>query len=145
MTDFLIGALKIGFLALLWLFILFVVITIKTDLFGQKVKTEKKTKSRFSRQRPNKLIITSGAQKGEAFQLQSELHIGRNFDCQVTLQDDYASGKHARIYLANNDVILADLGSTNGTFLNEERITIPTPITDRDIIRIGHTTMRVEA
>lgn len=144
MTDFLIGALKIGFLALLWLFILFVAITIKTDLFGQKVKTEKKTRSRFRRQRPNKLIITSGTQNGQIFLLESELYIGRNNNCHVNLQDDYASGKHARIYLTDNDVILADLGSTNGTFLNEERIAIPTPITDRDIIRIGHTTMRVE-
>ena len=72
------------------------------------------------------------------------LKIGRSDDCQLILDDDYVSTRHARIYAVDSGFLVEDLGSTNGTFLNDVRITAPTPFTLSDTLRIGRTQMVVE-
>ena len=73
------------------------------------------------------------------------LKIGRSSDCQLILDDDYVSTRHARIYRTEAGYLIEDLGSTNGTYLNDERLSAPAPFTPSDTLRIGRTLLKVEA
>jgi pSer/pThr/pTyr-binding forkhead associated (FHA) protein len=50
------------------------------------------------------------------------LLIGRNFGCDLQLEDEFVSARHSRIYFENGNVFIEDLGSTNGTFVNSEQV-----------------------
>lgn len=68
---------------------------------------------------------------------------GRATDATVALSDQYVSERHARVYQRDGEWLVADLGSTNGTFLNQERVTTPTPISAGDQLGIGETVVQV--
>ena len=70
--------------------------------------------------------------------------IGRGADCQLILDDDYVSTRHARVVGGEDGIYVEDLGSTNGTYVNGQRITAPTMITLADTVRIGKTIMKLE-
>lgn len=158
MSELLVLGLKLAFLALLWLFVLFAGAIIRTDLFGHKVRpadaaaasgfsaqpAKKQRKARRGRRRPTKLRITKGKQAGLVMNLGDLLKIGRTADCQLVLDDDYVSSRHARIYATDQGYMVDDLGSTNGTYLNDQRLTAPTPFGLGDTLRIGRTLMIVE-
>jgi pSer/pThr/pTyr-binding forkhead associated (FHA) protein len=58
-------------------------------------------------------------------------------DVEIVLEDPFASTRHARIERQGGAVVLEDLGSTNGTYLNEELLTGPQPLHRGDRVRIG--------
>jgi pSer/pThr/pTyr-binding forkhead associated (FHA) protein len=66
-----------------------------------------------------------------------EIIIGRDTSCELTLSDDTVSARHARLSFHHKQWWLEDLHSTNGTFLNEERVTTPTVVISGDEIRCG--------
>ena len=70
--------------------------------------------------------------------------IGRGADCQIILYDDYVSTRHARVIAGPNGIYAEDLGSTNGTYVNGQRITAPTTIGLADTLRIGKTILKLE-
>lgn len=153
MTELLVLGLKLAFLALLWLFVLFAGNIIRTDLFGRAVPADqvptalpKPTQAAPRRQRrlPRTLRITQGRQAGLTLPLEDVVRIGRSPDAQLVLEDDYVSTRHARIYRTPEGYVVEDLGSTNGTYLNNTRLTGPTPFTTSDTLRIGRTLMIVE-
>lgn len=63
--------------------------------------------------------------------------IGRDPACECFLNNETVSSKHARLYFRLNQWWLEDLDSSNGTFLNEQPVTIPTVLTDGDQLRFG--------
>ena len=65
--------------------------------------------------------------------------LGRNPECTLVLDDDFASGRHARIFLSDDGWLVEDLGSTNGTFLGANRLTKPVPVEVGSTLRIGKT------
>jgi serine/threonine protein kinase len=85
------------------------------------------------------LLITSGQIAGREFPLVGEIRIGRKIDNDITLPDRQVSGHHARIAVSDEGVVLTDVGSRNGTYVNGRRISGPYHLQDGDRIRIGRT------
>jgi pSer/pThr/pTyr-binding forkhead associated (FHA) protein len=75
---------------------------------------------------------------------QTEILIGRDPQNDLQLQDDTISGRHARIFYSGNQWMVEDSASTNGTFLNDERIISQTALVENDVIRCGKIMVRVE-
>jgi pSer/pThr/pTyr-binding forkhead associated (FHA) protein len=157
MADLIVTLLKVAFLAVLWLFVLLVANVIRTDLFrtapvgaAPQVKDKREARSTQQKKRSKReakvLAIDTGPQAGTRLALVDEFRIGRSADCALILDDDdYVSGDHASLARrANGDWVVTDLGSTNGTFVNEVRVVAPTVVTASDSLRIGRTQMRLE-
>ena len=159
MSELAVTAIKVLYLALLWLFILSVVSVIRSDLFGRTVPQpgpvdepqplEEPARAKKSRRgkkgEPHKLTIVQGPQTGLSASLSDGVVlIGRGSDCQLILDDDYVSTRHARLVAADAGPYVEDLGSTNGTYVNGQRITAPTSVSLVDSIRIGKTVLKLE-
>lgn len=91
-----------------------------------------------------RLVITKGAKNGLEMPLgDGPLTIGRSNESNLIIRDDYTSTHHARLMLWNGRWVIQDLDSTNGTFLNGERITVPTPVPSNATITIGTTSFEL--
>ncbi|HTF53942.1 MAG TPA: FHA domain-containing protein [Pseudonocardia sp.] len=159
MSELTLTLIKLGFLALLWMFVLAVLSVIRSDLFGAKVdsravaapvaqnngrtpKPVKPTKKRKGQ--PGSVTIADGPQAGVGATLGDEpVVIGRGSDCQIRLDDDYSSTRHARVFQSEGEWWVEDLGSTNGTYLDGQRVTRPVPAEIGGSIRIGRTTLNI--
>lgn len=88
------------------------------------------------------LRVRRGASAGAVFALRPGANtIGRSRDCAIALSDDKVSTLHARIDVAGETATLVDLGSTNGTLLNEAALAAPAPLHPGDAIQVGNTTL----
>ena len=155
LSELIVGALKIAFLAVMWAFILFAANIIRTDMFGRQVAagpTEaalahpgRPRKRRQSRQSPTALVVLEGRQAGLSIPLAGVVGLGRAADSALNIDDDYASTRHAQITMDDHgEWWLEDLNSTNGTSVNTVRVTVPTKVQSGDTIRIGRTVMKLE-
>lgn len=72
-----------------------------------------------------------------------EMTIGRAAGCQISLDDTYISQLHARVAPADGGVVIEDLGSTNGTYLNRQRVTIPVLGGSGDQVQLGGIVMEL--
>jgi pSer/pThr/pTyr-binding forkhead associated (FHA) protein len=159
MSELTLTLIKLGFLALLWMFVLAVLSVIRSDLFGAKVdsravastispannRAAKAAKaSKKKRGAPGTVTIADGPQAGVGATLGDEpVVIGRGSDCQIRLDDDYSSTRHARLFQSEGEWWVEDLGSTNGTYLDGQRVTRPVPAEIGGSIRIGRTTLNI--
>jgi len=148
---------KLGFLAVLWLFVLSAVSVIRSDIFGSRVETPKVSKQsktakpvkpprqrRPSRAVPSHLSVTDGPNAGQVVALDgAPLLLGRGTDAALRLDDDYVSTRHARIASNGEQWFVEDLGSTNGTYLGSQRVTSPTPIAIGTPVRLGKTVVEL--
>jgi len=92
----------------------------------------------------SRLVITSGAKAGQELPLGNEpLTIGRSGESGLQIRDDYTSTHHARLLLWGDDWVVQDLDSTNGTFLDGKRITVPTQVPVNTPVRVGSTTFEL--
>jgi pSer/pThr/pTyr-binding forkhead associated (FHA) protein len=89
------------------------------------------------------LVVKDGPLAGLRLDVESKLEIGRQ-GTGCTLEDTQVSRRHAVVRIAGDDVVIEDLGSTNGTWVNRLRIDSPVALHDDDIIRVGTTTLGVE-
>ena len=95
-------------------------------------------------QNASRLVITSGPKAGVEFPLTGEsITIGRSNDSSLVIRDDYTSTHHARLMLWNDEWMIQDLDSTNGTFLAGRRVAIPTPVHLNTTIKIGATSFEL--
>jgi len=78
-----------------------------------------------------------GHEEGMIYDIDGDLVLGRGDRAEIRLEDPFASSRHARIFQQGNAVVIEDLGSTNGTYLNEEVLQTPRPLHPGDRVRIG--------
>ena len=91
-----------------------------------------------------RLVITSGPKEGLELALPTEpLTIGRSSESGLVIRDDYTSTHHARLMHWSEDWVIKDLDSTNGTFLNGTRVSLPTPVPLNTPVRIGTTSFEL--
>jgi pSer/pThr/pTyr-binding forkhead associated (FHA) protein len=167
MSELTLTVMRLGFLAVLWLFVIVAVQVIRSDLFGTRVtqRAARRAEGQRPQQRqqpprqqggrrgsggrgrnaPSKFVVTEGSLTGTTVALQGQtITLGRAHDSTIVLDDDYASSRHARIYPdRDGQWIVEDLGSTNGTYLDRTRLTTPTPIQPGAPIRIGKTVIEL--
>ncbi len=159
MSELVVAALKIAFLALLWVFILFAANIIRSDLFGRSVATSEaapfeplparqrpsRAQRKAARNLPTSLTVTQGRTPGVSIPLAGIVGLGRAADSALNIDDDYASTRHAQLIQDDQGAWwLEDLASTNGTSLNATPIHEPTRVQAGDTIRIGRTIMRLD-
>jgi pSer/pThr/pTyr-binding forkhead associated (FHA) protein len=156
---------RLAFLAVLWLFVIAAVGVVRTDLFGTAGASRRQARrqraprprpaqpakppraprnARTPRSAPQQLLVTAGALAGTSLGLaDQQITIGRANDATLVLNDDYASTRHARLFPQDGQWIVEDLGSTNGTYLDRQKVTQPTPVPVGVPIRIGKTVLEL--
>ena len=91
-----------------------------------------------------RLVITAGPKDGLELTLPDEpLTIGRSSESGLVIRDDYTSTHHARLMRWDDQWVVQDLDSTNGTFLDGVRVTLPTPVPLNTPVRIGTTSFEL--
>lgn len=154
MSELTLTAIRLGLLALLWAFIFSIVSVLRGDLYGTHVVSKGSDRrnappapqrpAKPVRRGPSRLAIIEGPMRGGSVPLtENGVLIGRNPECTLVLSDDFASGRHARIYSDGNSWMIDDLGSTNGTFVGGERIGQGVQLSEGSRVRIGQTVLEV--
>jgi FHA domain len=146
--------LKFGFLAVLYLFLLWVARSALKDLRRDRAGAAavERTPSddatgmyraadglaAYNEEFEPRLLVERavGHESGVAYDLMGGATLGRG-DVEIRLDDPFASSRHARISRQGHVIVIEDLGSTNGTYLNEEPLNGPQPLHSGDRIRIG--------
>ncbi len=89
-------------------------------------------------------VVDPPQRRGRVFELGDEVTVGRSPGCAVPLDDDtFASSIHARVFRRSGELWLEDLGSTNGTWVNDERLNVPVRLRRGDRVKIGSTVLEV--
>lgn len=158
MSELTITLLRLGFLALLWVFVFAAIGVLRKDIYGTRITT-RTTPSRRSAPagagqtgssstgpvRPTRLVVTQGKLTGTTLPLgSSAILIGRAPSCTLVLDDDYSSTRHARIFPQGENWIVEDLNSTNGTFLGPNPLTEPTILPIDTPVRIGQNSIELQ-
>ncbi|HEY5248584.1 MAG TPA: FHA domain-containing protein [Dermatophilaceae bacterium] len=165
MSELTLAVIRLGLLVLLWIFVFSVVGVLRGDLYGTRVLTRGKPRAPLRQARepvakpapatvpvppkptrasvkrtPTMLTVTEGSLAGTTLTLmESGVLLGRNPECTLVLDDDFASGRHARIFRRDAGWFVEDLGSTNGTFMGSKKITEAMPVEVGSTLRIGKT------
>jgi pSer/pThr/pTyr-binding forkhead associated (FHA) protein len=164
MSELTLTIIRLGLLVLLWVFVFSVVGVLRGDLYGTRV-VSRSPRRRASERRPaaapakqaaaprrqrrggrvpSSLTVTEGPLTGTSLRLrESGTLIGRNPECALVLDDDFASGRHARIFEREGTWYAEDLGSTNGTFVGSQRLTAPVAVQAGTALRIGKTVVEL--
>jgi FHA domain len=162
MSELTLTIIRLGLLVLLWIFVFSIVGVLRGDIYGTRVTSRtprkpartprgqepgagpRRPQKRQPHGQPRTLVVTQGPLAGTSLPLrESGTVIGRNPECALVLDDDFASGRHARIFQRDGAWLVEDLGSTNGTFLGAERLTTPTPVDVGSTLRIGKTVVEL--
>jgi pSer/pThr/pTyr-binding forkhead associated (FHA) protein len=156
MSELLVTIARIGFLVALWWFVISVVGVLRRDLQAPrdaKPLTPARSSTRPSvrptlrtRKSPNNIVITEGALEGTVIPLGiTPITIGRAADSTIVLDDDFVSTYHARLSPSGKQWVIEDLGSTNGTYVDRDRVNAPTVLRPRMTLRIGRTSMELRS
>jgi len=168
MSELALFIVRAGFLIVLWLFVLSIIAIIRADLFSERVLTKVVESNlptsvsspttgltnvgNFSAapgsativsamtETPATLVVIDGPLQGMEVALdRREIRIGRAPNNEFVIEDDYASSQHARLQKTEDGWLLQDLNSTNGTYVDGERIGAPVSIKPDMQVRIGKT------
>jgi FHA domain len=149
---------RVAFLAVLWLFVIAAIGVVRTDLLGtvtskaRRIRNQPAPMQQPRPQRPTKpgrgtprfLVVTEGGLSGMSIDLtDQQITMGRANDATLVLNDDYSSSYHARIFPQDGQWFVEDLGSTNGTYLDRQKVARPTPVPVGVPIRIGKTVLEL--
>ena len=161
MSELVLTLLRLGFLLLIWGLVLVTVLVLRRDLRAPRdarplvaepvpkqakaPKPEKPAKApKAPRSGVRSLVVVEGALAGTVVPLgAADVTIGRAPDSTIVLDDDYASNAHARLSLVNGTWVVSDLGSTNGTWIDRQRIVAPTQLLVGHQLKVGRTVLEL--
>jgi hypothetical protein len=157
-SEGLLTVLKFCFLALLYLFLFRVVRIVRLELKPVKAAmpaeavaaapvaapSKREKKERKERSGPALYLLEPEGRHGESYPLTEEVSVGRAPGCGVVLDDDtFVSQVHARLFRRGRETYVEDLGSTNGTFVNGERVSEVTRLRHGDRVQFGSTVAEI--
>ena len=169
MSELALFIVRLGFVAVLWIFVFSIISVIRADLFGQKVVSRVAAAnapevisapvgnsapivgmpslvSEPTGSTATKLVIIEGERTGQMVRLERrEITIGRSPDSDLIVDDEYASTHHAKLILINNDWLIQDLNSTNGTYLDGSRVGTPAVVKLNTPVRVGKTVFELRS
>jgi hypothetical protein len=163
MSELTITLLRLGYLILLWLFVLAAISVLRRDIYGTRV-VRRRLRNQPAEPAPARrganapvgghapeptgprhLVVTSGPLRGTTVPLGSAaVLIGRAASCTLVLDDDYSSQRHARLYQQDGQWYIEDLGSTNGTFVGRDKVAEPTAVGPGMQLRVGQSTLELQ-
>ncbi len=137
MPALLLTLLKLIFLAFVYLFVWQVARAIAAHLGSTEGWRSK------ARAGEEVVIVRSETQAGEHIPVSGSVVLGRSAQADVVLEDAYASEFHLRLIRRPEGIVVHDLGSTNGTYVNGRRVGTPLTLTRGDAVQVGNTVMEV--
>ena len=159
MSELVLTLLRLGFLLLIWGLVLVTVLVLRRDLRAPRdarplvaapapktrpAKAEKPAKQKAPRSGVRSLVVVEGALAGTVIPLgAADVTLGRAPDSTIVLDDDYASNQHAKLALVNGTWVVTDLGSTNGTWIDRQRIVAPTQLQVGHQLKVGRTVLEL--
>ena len=168
MSELTITLLRLGYLVLLWVFVLAAIGVLRSDLYGTRIVNRRLRRTGaghapapatkpappvaaggapFPKREvtPRRLVVTAGPLRGTTLPLgSSAILIGRAPSCTLVLDDDYSSSRHARVFPQDGEWYVEDLGSTNGTFLGKDKVEQPTPVRAGAQIKVGQSILELQ-
>jgi pSer/pThr/pTyr-binding forkhead associated (FHA) protein len=160
MSELTLFLLRLAFLGLLWAFVFAIVYGLRAELFGpprRRMEEDRPVPVPGAKPAPmspkpeqpsgiaSMVLVTGGPKEGLELELSPEeqFTIGRSGDSTLVIRDEVTSTHHARLMLWNEQWMIQDLDSTNGTFVDGKRVTIPTPIPMNTPVTVGKTTFEL--
>ena len=158
MSELALFLVRIGFVAVLWIFVLSLLSVIRADLYGRRVisRLAKQSAPQLAKAapvaelaiedndsfEPTMIQMLTGRSAGSKLDLgdKKEIIIGRAASSDLVISDEFASNMHAKLVLVGEEWVLQDLNSTNGTYLDGKRVTTPVTMGPGATVRIGTTT-----
>jgi pSer/pThr/pTyr-binding forkhead associated (FHA) protein len=146
-------AVKVAFLIVLYLFVARAIRAVVLDVFGPRAERRRSssppsypsrpTPPAKATRRPPRELVVNDANGRRTIPLKESITVGRAATCDLVVADNYVSNVHARIYLRDGSYWLEDLGSTNGTYMNRTRVSVPTAFGPGDEVRMGKATLEL--
>ena len=163
MSELALLLVRIGFVAVLWIFIFSLLSVIRADIYGRRVirtvaqqsgssvtnvdtgeTPEIATEREVESGGPSHLYVITGVSAGSRIPLDKrELFIGRAPSCELIVTDEFASSQHAKVVHIGGDWVIQDLDSTNGTYVDGVRIQTPEVLRMNIPVRVGKTTFEL--
>jgi FHA domain-containing protein len=148
MSPFVLSVLKYALLVLLYFFVFRAIRSVAADVAGRRQATRQQAPAAqpSSRgRRPPASVIVHGPEgvKPSTVRLRSPTDVGRAASCAITVEDTYVSQQHARFFDRDGSWFVEDLGSTNGTYLNDQRVSQPAEVHAGDVVRLGKTVLEL--
>jgi pSer/pThr/pTyr-binding forkhead associated (FHA) protein len=134
--DTILIALKLIFVAFIYLFVWQIARSIAAHLGTGQPRIRTKPGAGL-------VVVRSETQSGLNLEVRYSLVIGRSEEADVQIEDAYASEFHVRLVNETGNLALHDLGSTNGTYVNGRRVTVPLNLNKGDAVQIGNTVFEV--
>jgi FHA domain-containing protein len=152
--PFVLTVIKVVFLALLYFFVYRAIRSVVVDVRAAQPANGSETAGAGAGRGPRRgarrkiprsvVVLAADGSKLATHGLNEQMRIGRAEACQIQVADTYVSQFHARLFPRDGSWFAEDLGSTNGTYLNERRITSPAEVQAGDRLRLGKVTMELK-
>jgi len=152
-SPFALSVLKYSLIVLLYFFVFRAIRSVAVDVSGRRrgATTEMRipaaaaAKPSRGGKPPTQVVVHDAGASGKpaTVRLTGQVEIGRGDKCAIRLQDHYVSQVHARLYERDGDWHVEDMGSTNGTFLNDGTISGSAVVRAGDAVRVGKTVLEL--
>jgi pSer/pThr/pTyr-binding forkhead associated (FHA) protein len=106
-------------------------------------RARREARQQAKRPVPQLIVVEPADQRGRRYRIGNEVTLGRAAGCQITVDDTFVSQLHARVFARDGRFLVEDLGSTNGTYLNRQKVSGPMVIAPGDRLQVGNTVLEL--